>query len=240
MAKYKNIAREIIGEIGAGKLKPYDQLPTVVELTEKYHVSRSTIEQVMNELERGGFVARKRGSGVYVKNLAAKATQYQLNTISLVDGVDDGIKKVPTCEVRNCTIVKPDEDVAHLLGLHEYGFTYLIERSHVRDGRLVDVQRLLFPVGIFRDIRLDAAESSIHDWIEENYDVSPDSYHKTIRAGSATKEDCEVLSVEEGTPLLEVVQVGYLDDGRPFEYVETKFPGDLSVYQTVDSDSIPV
>ena len=89
-------------------------------------------------------------------------------------------------------------------------------------------------------IRLDAAESSIHDWIEENYDVSPDSYHKTIRAGSATKEDCEVLSVEEGTPLLEVVQVGYLDDGRPFEYVETKFPGDLSVYQTVDSDSIPV
>ena len=219
MAKYKVIAREIISEIGAGKLKPYDQLPTV-------------------ELERGGFVSRKKGSGVYVKNLAAKATQYQLNTISLVDGVNNDIE--PSCEVRNFTVVKPEEEVAHYLGLHEYAFTYLIERSHMRDGNAVDVQRLFFPVEIFRDVRLDAAESSVHEWIEENYDVSLDSYHKTIRAASATKEDCEVLGVKAGSPLLEVVQVGYLDDGRPFEYVVTRFPGDLTVYQTVDSDSIPV
>ena len=49
-----------------------------------------------------------------------------------------------------------------------------------------------------------------------------------------------MLALGKGTPLLEVEQVGYLDDGRPFEYLVARFPGDLAEYQTVDSDSLPV
>ena len=60
MAKYKDIVKDIEGCIRRGDLQPYDQLPTVVEMTKAYHVSRTTIEQVMDELEKRGLVSRKR------------------------------------------------------------------------------------------------------------------------------------------------------------------------------------
>ena len=55
MPKYKAIVKEIEEAIKRGELRPYDQLPTVVELTKSYHVSRTTIEQAMDELRESRF-----------------------------------------------------------------------------------------------------------------------------------------------------------------------------------------
>lgn len=99
---------------------------------------------------------------------------------------------------------------------------------------------MYYPVEIFRDIRLSSAETSIRPWIAENYEVAPDSFHKTLRAVNATDEERSLLSLDVNTPLLEVEQIGFLDDGRPFEYLIARFPGNLAEYQTIDSDSLPV
>ena len=240
MAKYKDIVKDIEGCIRRGDLQPYDQLPTVVEMTKAYHVSRTTIEQVMDELEKRGLVSRKRGSGVYVKKVATQSFDKPLNTISLTDDIDANLAKHPSCTVHEFTVVKPDEHVRHELGLHEFSFTFYIERSHLHNGQAIDVQYLYYPVEIFRDIRLTSAETSIRQWIDENYEVTPDSFHKTLRAVTASEHECEILGIPEGTPLLEVEQIGYLDDGRPFESLVARFPGDRSEYQTIDSDSLPV
>lgn len=238
--KYKAIVREIEESIRTGELRPFDQLPTVVELTKKYHVSRTTIEQAMDDLEKRGLVSRKRGSGVYVKKVATPSLGKSLNTVSLSDDIDRDLAENPTCDVHEFTVLKPDEHVRRELGLHEYSFAFYIERSHLHEGAPLDMQYLYYPVEIFRDIRLTAAETSVRPWIAENYEVTPDSYHKTLRAVTANERECEILGVTAGSPLLEIEQVGYLDDGRPFEYLLARFPGDLAEYQTVDSDSLPV
>lgn len=238
--KYKAIVKEIEEAIKRGELRPYDQLPTVVELTKKYHVSRTTIEQAMDELEKRGLVSRKRGSGVYVKKVATPTFAKPLNTVSLTDDIDRDLAENPECTVHEFTVLKPDEHIRHELGLHEFSFTFYIERSHLHQGSPLDMQYLYYPVEIFRDIRLSAAEKSVRPWIAENYEVTPDSYHKTLRAVTATERECQILGVAAGSPLLEIEQVGYLDDGRPFEYLVSRFPGDLAEYQTVDADSLPV
>ena len=139
MAKYKDIVKDIEGCIRRGDLQPYDQLPTVVEMTKAYHVSRTTIEQVMDELEKRGLVSRKRGSGVYVKKVATQSFDKPLNTISLTDDIDVNLAKHPSCTVHEFTVVKPDEHVRHELGLHEFSFTFYIERSHLHNGQAIDV-----------------------------------------------------------------------------------------------------
>ncbi len=240
MAKYREIVKEIEGSIHRGELKAYDQLPTVVALTKQYHVSRSTIEQVMDELEKRGLVSRKRGSGVYVKKVATRPTTKSLNTVSLSDDIDRNLAQNPECLVHEFTVVKPPEEIRQELGLHEYSFTYYIYRSHLHKGRPLDLQYLYYPVEIFRDMRLSAAETSIRPWIEDTYEVMPDSYHKTLRAVAASVAESNILGVSAGEPLLEIEQIGYLDDGRPFEYLIAKFPGNMAEYQTIDSDSLPV
>jgi GntR family transcriptional regulator len=240
LAKYKNIVNDIEGKIRSGELKPFDQLPTVVALTKQYHVSRSTIEQVMDELEKRGLVSRKRGSGVYVKKVATPTSGTSLNKVTLASDIDIDLEHKPECRVHEFTVMKATGDVRSELGLSEYGFVYYISRSHLHEGTPIDIQYLYYPVEIFRDMRLSSAEASIRDWISEAYEVTPDSYHKTLRAVVPTEQEAEILGVDRTTPLLEIEQVGYLDDGRPFEYLIARIAGDIAEYQTVDSDSLPV
>lgn len=240
MAKYHTIVREVEGSIRRGELKPFDQLPTVVELTKHYHVSRTTIEQALDELEKRGLISRKRGSGVYVKMVSERVSDAPLNTVSFSSSIDVAPGNVPSCEVHEFTVVKPDENIRMELGLHQYSFTFYVVRSHMHEDAAVDIQYVYYPVEIFRDVRIDAAQASLHDFLTQMYGVTPDSYHKTLRAVMPTDKERELLGLEEGVPLLEVEQVGYLDDGRPFEYSISRFKGNEAEYQTIDADSLPM
>ncbi len=44
------------------------------------------------------------------------------------------------------------------------------------------------------------------------------SFHRIIRAVPATLEEAQWLETEEGSPLLEIEQIGFVDTGLPFEY----------------------
>lgn len=239
MAKYSKIVKEIEDSIRGGELKAFDRLPTVVELTEQYHVSRTTIEQALNELERRGLVSRRRGSGVYVKKLSEQAGEKALNAVYPVSEDLGDVSGLP-CEVYEFTVVQPEDHIRNELGLHQDSFTYFIRRSHMLDGRPIDVQHLYYPVEVFRDIRLSAMDGSVHDFLIRSYSVVPDSFHKTLRATLPDEEAQEVLGTGTNVPLLEVDQVGYLDDGRPFEYSITKYVGSHVEYRTVDTDSVQI
>jgi len=240
MAKYHKIVKDIEASIRAGELQPSDRLPTVVELTKKYHVSRTTIEQALDELEKRGLISRRRGSGVFVKQVSERVSDAPLNTVSFSKSIDVDDRRIPVSTVHEFTVVKPDDHIRTELGLHQYSFTYYVRRSHVHEGHAVDVQYIYYPVEIFRDVRIDAAEASLHDFLVQMYEVTPDSYHKTLRAVMPTDDEREILGLDGTTPLLEVEQVGYLDDGRPFEYSVSRFRGTEAEYQTIDADSLPM
>ena len=69
MLKYETVADDIRIRIAAGEFKPNEQLPTTDELCEHYDVSKITIKKAMDELTLHGLVARRRGSGSFVKGL---------------------------------------------------------------------------------------------------------------------------------------------------------------------------
>jgi len=64
--RYAAICRAIRGELRAGKWIKGERLPSEKELCRIYGVSRITIVHALAELEKEGFIARRRGSGTYV------------------------------------------------------------------------------------------------------------------------------------------------------------------------------
>ena len=68
MLKYETIAQDIQSHIEDGALAPNDKLPTVVDLCERYGVSKITVKRAFEILTERGLIASKRGSGTYVKN----------------------------------------------------------------------------------------------------------------------------------------------------------------------------
>lgn len=235
MAKYDKIVKDIESSIRSGELMAYDQLPTVVDLTERYSVSRSTIEQVLNELEKRGLVSRKRGAGVFVKGVSQ--TETRINSVSVFRDEKLLPPEPEETEVHEFTVVVPSDEIRAVLGLHENSFCYYICRSQIRDGLAYNVEYIYYPVEVFHDVRIEAAARSLREFIKSRYDFVPDSFHKRLRSVMPTKDELEYLGIEDTTPLLELEQIAYLSDGRPCEYYLARFRGEFSEYQTVDNES---
>jgi GntR family transcriptional regulator of arabinose operon len=69
--KYKKIASELINRINGKRYKLGDQLPSEIELSAQFGVSRQTIRNSLKLLESEGFIERIKGSGTYVRKTNA-------------------------------------------------------------------------------------------------------------------------------------------------------------------------
>src|SRR5262249_37939809 len=65
---YQRIAADLRGAITCGALQPGSQLPTVVELAERYHVSSGTAQRAVAELKDAGLVTVSRGRRAVVSD----------------------------------------------------------------------------------------------------------------------------------------------------------------------------
>jgi DNA-binding FadR family transcriptional regulator len=63
---YEDIVQQIRSVIEKGKLNRGDQLPNEKDLSETFHVSRSTVREAILSLETMQLVDRRQGDGTYV------------------------------------------------------------------------------------------------------------------------------------------------------------------------------
>jgi len=66
---YAQIERAIRLAIATGRLKAWDQLPTVRQLAVDLRVNANTVAKVYGELERAGIVETRRGVGTFVRQV---------------------------------------------------------------------------------------------------------------------------------------------------------------------------
>lgn len=83
---YKKIANDIKHQILSGVLKPDEKLPTELELSKHYDVSRITSKKALNILQEEGLIYRVRGSGSFVNSIHGNPirTIQHKNTIAIV------------------------------------------------------------------------------------------------------------------------------------------------------------
>jgi len=63
---YQQIAEELRGQIESGALPPASQLPTELELRDRYNVSRNTIRDAVKRLISQGLIETRPGQGTFV------------------------------------------------------------------------------------------------------------------------------------------------------------------------------
>ena len=63
---FRQIVRQIVAAIRAGRLRPGDQLPSQRELAAQLVVNHLTVNRAYGEMERAGLVATQRGRGTFV------------------------------------------------------------------------------------------------------------------------------------------------------------------------------
>lgn len=244
MLKYQAIAADIQRSIEAGALRPNSKLPTVVELCEAYGVSKITIKRAIDLLTDKGLISSRRGSGTYVKNTTELFEQTGIERIDgTADGDDDSFafshsdraagftkehegegKKVSSV-VYDFSIVNPPANIARHLNIQPDDFAYYHCRARCLDGEPMVIEYTYMPLELIPGLKRSQLYVSVYDYLQNTLGLKISSFHRILRAVPATEEEAERLNTKPGVPMLEIAQVGFLDDGTPFEYSISRYEG---------------
>lgn len=221
MQKFQAIVMDIKSKIISGQYSQGDRLPTTTELCDEYGVSKITVKRAMDDLVALGLVARRRGSGTYVKGIeGTNALTGSGNRSHQMRGlVADGeiANQEVTSDVHEFTVVQPPADVATLLNMDEDEFAYFVCRTRFMDGEPWSVEHTYMPLKVVPDLREKHVEGSIYRYIENDLGLKIASAHRAVCAVHPSDDEAKWLGIEPSTPIISVRQVGYLDDGTPFE-----------------------
>lgn len=221
MQKYQTIVMDIRHKISAGEYAQGDRLPTTQELCEQYGVSKITVKRAMDDLVALGLVARRRGSGTYVKGMAGTQSLTSAeNALRRTTDLSPDTELLGTNvsrEVHTFVVVQPPADIAELLAMELDEFAYYICRTRIVNGAPDRVEHTYVPLKIIPNLRQSQVSTSIYRLVENTLGLHVASMHRAIGATHPTADEARWLGVDLQTPLVSVRQLGYLDDGRPFE-----------------------
>jgi GntR family transcriptional repressor for pyruvate dehydrogenase complex len=86
---YRRLADQIASEIGAGKYKLGERLPTERELADQFGVSRPTLREALIALEMQGMIEARHGLGIYVTRTqpppAASTYDLEIGAFELIE-----------------------------------------------------------------------------------------------------------------------------------------------------------
>ncbi|MBR3158965.1 MAG: GntR family transcriptional regulator [Atopobiaceae bacterium] len=235
MSKYAKVAAALQSEIEQGTYEPGDKLPITPDLCKLYGVSNTTIKKALDELEQLGLIARRRGSGIYVKSASSllKGQQGSSATSGQMTGLTAEFartKTTVTSDVHEFTIVHPSQEVADSLDMSTQEFVYYICRTRLTEGKPRNVEYTYMPISLIPGLVEEHVRGSIYHYIEDELGLKIGSAHRVLRAVLPTEDEVAWLKVESGAPLFEVRQVAYLDDGVPFEYSTVHHTSDYEFY----------
>jgi GntR family transcriptional regulator len=225
-SKAVDIAAALRAAIHAGKYGPGVQLPSNAALQDEHHAANQTVQSALKILRDEGLVEGRPGAGVFVRE---RPTVKRLNSRRLSraereagrgamvsDGAASGF--TPRSDV-TVTFEHADPATAETLRIAEGDEVVVRDRVMHADGIPVQLATSRLPRSITRGSRIeepDTGDGGTYARLEE-LGHRLDRAEETVTARPATVDEAELLRIQPGAPVFEVVRVVYIADGTPVE-----------------------
>ncbi|MCJ1735638.1 GntR family transcriptional regulator [Listeria ivanovii] len=231
--KYETIAFDLRKKILSGFYKQNDQLPLEKEMCEEYDTSRITVKKAMDQLVLEGLVVKRRGAGTFVKDVENPDADV-LQSMQFMGFSEENKHRNVSSDILKFEIINPDESTLNKLRISELDFVYRIIRVRKIDKKPHAIEECFMPINLISGLRMDIVASSIYTYIESVLGFSIQSAHKTVSAMMPTEFEKEYLKIADVSPILNIEQVAYLDNGQPFEYSNTKYRADKYEFHAIN------
>ncbi|WP_340373485.1 GntR family transcriptional regulator [Peribacillus sp. FSL E2-0218] len=233
MNKYEQISIEIRKRIKQGFYRTDQPIPDEITLAKEFECSRMTMKRGLDILVEEGLLFRKRGHGTFI--VQSPVNDEKVNVIS---EETLGLSNVlPNRKVSSTLIAFdvqfPEKEVADQLAISEDTPVYHIIRLRNVDNEPYVIEKTYMPVSTIQGITERVLQASIYNYIHETLELKIGGAHRKIRADKPNELDQIHLGCLPDDPILEVEQVGYLNNGLPFEYSFSRHRYDKFVFTTV-------
>ncbi len=218
---------EIIKKIEAQDYAEHEKLPSERELCEIYDLSRITVRQTLQELEREGYIFKLHGKGTFV---ASKS--YNQNLVKLYSFTEEmkQMGKEPTTQVLSFQEIVVDARLANKMGLYPLDEVFQVVRLRLADGEPLMYETSYLPKKTFPNLtEADFRKRPMYDIFYDDYQVGVTKAVERFSATSAREKEAEQLCILTDQPAMLIKRFAYHND-ELIEYTISVARGDKFDY----------
>jgi len=222
---YELVEAELRSLISVAQLGINNRLPGERELAATFGVSRTTVRQALDALEKADLIRRHpgRSGGTFVKPPRVSRTVGEYGGLS---GWLRSQGNVTGMRVVSAKVIGADGRVSRGLAVEPGTFVFSIVRIPLQEGEPLSVEHSNIPVEMFPDLLEQQISDSIGEIMSSRYHRAPIRAIEWLDAVAATPDQASALAVPIGTPLLSVERVTFDEDGHRIEFANDLFRGD--------------
>lgn len=224
---YLQLVRVLVEKIKQGTYLEHEKLPSERALCDIYKVSRITVRQALNELEREGFIYKMHGKGTFV---APKAYNQKLDRLYSFTGEMKKLGKRPTTEILSFTSFEVDEQLAQKMNLITSDQVYQLVRLRLADGEPLMYETTFLPCKFFPDLlEVDLQGKPMYEVLQRNYDQAVTHATEQFTATLMREEEAKFLQGTSGQAAMFIKRFAYHGD-QLIEYTRSIARGDKFAY----------
>lgn len=223
--KYYQISREIVSRIQQGKLVPGAPVPSENEIIEQYTVSNTTARKALHELEKEGWVVRRKGKGTFVKDYKV------LLAINRIFGFTKNMLEAgrkPSTKLLGFHL--HDDDHTQTINGREYtlkGPYCEIERLRCADGIPMMKESRYISLQLCPGIQRRNLEQSLYSVFEKEYGVYLSSIQQMLSAVVLQGDWLKVFQLNAPVPAFRVEGASFCGKDMIVEMEDSVYRGDM-------------
>ena len=217
IAQYKQIENDLLQKINLGYYKKDDLIPTELELSATYHVSRVTVRKATDNLVARGLLKRVAGVGTFVQHSAVT-----LNPSS-IQGFSSTMEKqgisVHT-EIPTFMLQSAPANIASILQIETGEPIYFIERIRDANEEVFQFETTYMSSRLYPDISIQILRKSKYQYFEQTLGLKIAHSHHTVTPLHPSKRMADLFGITLNTPILRVANTTYLSNEQVMDYTE--------------------
>jgi GntR family transcriptional regulator len=241
---YQQIAEDLQNQIESGALTPGSQLPTEIELRERYEASRNTVRDAIKRLTSLGLIETRPGQGTFV---TAKVDPFV--TVLTVDpkvgvGVGEGATYLSevSAEHREASMTTPRVEVQTApeviaKRLRVPANTQLVSRHQQRfvDRTPWSLQTSFYPMefissGAPRLLMAEGIPEGVVRYLADAIGLTQMGYRDWITARRPDTNEQSFFRISHDSTVFEIFRTGFDQNEKPMRVTVTVFPADRNQF----------
>ena len=214
------LTREIEAQQPAGKVLA---LPSEAELIKRFRVSRATVRNALDVLQRQNMIHRQRGAGSFAP---VRRVEHELGRLVSTTEAMRSRGWTLVTKVLSVSSITASDDVAEKLEIPPRDPVFRVDRLRVVNGEPLSRQIVHIPARLVPHLDQHDLSGSLFSLIENVYGLQLYQGREILRARGARKDEAQLLGIRFGAPLLATERVTYGVDGMPIEYLDAVWRGD--------------
>jgi GntR family transcriptional regulator len=217
--------RRLLEQINEADLLPGERLGAERDLASSLGVSRSTVRQALDWLERAGAVRRVpgRGGGTFVGH---RKVERDLSRIIGVPALLRQQGMTAGTQVVSTALVTASEPVAAALELPAGSYVFDVVRIRLADGTPISLERVWLPADRFPGLLDLPLGGSLYELLASHYGATPEDAVERIEVVAADTDQASILDVAAGAPLLSITRTARDGGGAAIEHSHDLFRAD--------------